>query len=111
MAYPTGTLSFADAGVLRVFLSASWYADAVDFGSPDLTVGNLRARAYVGVGASYSYSQLVDKFNKSTFIDVSYPGGNVTWNVGVEEIDYTHGSSGVRLGLKEIRVSWELVKK
>lgn len=111
MAYPTGTLSFADAGILRLFVSATWYADAVDFGSPDLTVGNLRARIYVGVSGSYSYSQMIDKFNTSTFVDVSYPGGSVTWDVGVEEIDYVHGSSGVRVGLKEIRVTWELVKK
>lgn len=111
MAHPTGTFSFAEAGQLRVYLSARWTTNVGDFGNPDEELGNVRIRAYVGPTGTLTYTSVIDKFTQSTFIDLDYPGGSVSWNVGTETVEYTVPGPTKVIALADIRVAWELVKK
>lgn len=111
MAHPTGTLSYPDAGVLRFFVCARWSSTTGDFGSPDLNIGNVRIRAFMGETGDYTYTSVIDKFTQATFIDLDYPGGDEEWDVGTETVDYDLPDTLVTIALRDIRVAWELVKK
>ena len=111
MAHPSGNISFAEAGTLRVYLSGLYKRNNADSGFPNQSDGNVRIRAYVGPTGSYTYTTAIDKYTQSTFIDVAYPGGNVTWNVGTETLEYQQAAGTVQIAMTNLRVSWELVKK
>src|SRR6218665_1761111 len=106
MAFPTGTLSYPDAGWMRVYLSARYVRQNADVGFPNAADGNVRIKAYIGPPGSYTRTSVIDKYTLSTFIDLLYPGGNVVWNLGVELHELQYAAGLVFVGMRDIRLAW-----
>lgn len=116
MGAPSGTFSSQFAGKLRVVLSATFYANSyLNTGFPNTGNGggsNLSLRAYAGPSGSLSYSSVIDKYNcAAAVLELDYPGGNVSWLVGAEEVAHQNPSGPYSYGMSNIKVSVKLSKR
>lgn len=111
MALPSTTISFADAGRLRIYLTGRYERSNSDVGFPNQSDGNVRLRAFVGPSGSRAYTSAIDKFNMAATIEVAYPGGSAVWDVGAEFVEGQAASGTVVVAMRDVRVSWELVKR
>lgn len=112
---PSGTFSSPNAGVLKIRLKAQFYASSYsDAGFPssgNASGSNLAIRAYAGVSGSYNYSPVLEKYAGNVSFEVSYPGGSVSWDVGVEEVAHKSPTGLYTYGFQDIQLDAELTKR
>jgi len=115
MSHLSGNFSHASAGRLTVTLSGTFFqGTARDAGFPSTVngEGNVLVRAFIGVSGSYHYTEPIDRFAPTATTEVDYPGGNVVWNLGTEEIAHVNPSGGIwNYGIKNLTINAKLVKK
>lgn len=117
MAHITGSFAHPQAGTLVVTFSGTFFQNvARDAGFPSTAegVGNLVLRAYVGpAGAGRRYCEPIDRYAPVSVMEVDYPGGNVSWPVGTEEVVRASptGSAYWIYGLKNLRIVLVLRKR
>lgn len=112
----TGTYSSPNAGKLRATLSAQFYANTYrDAGFPssgNAGSSNLSIRGYIGPSGSPTYTPIIEKYSGTSYIELDYPGGNVPWPCGIEEVAHLNPSSGLwSYGFSNIKLSFVLQKK
>lgn len=76
-------------------------------------VPNISVRAYIGVSGSYQYLEPIDRFAPVSKRILDYPGGNVVWNFGTEEVAHTNPTVGGiwSYGLDQMRIDVVLMAK
>lgn len=100
MAHISGTFSHAKAGRIRVAFSGTFeygtYRDAgFPYGDADNASSvNIVVRPYVGPVGSRVYGEPIDRYAPAVVFEVDYPGGNVSWPVGSEEVAHVHPTGG-----------------
>ncbi len=111
---PTGSFSSPYAGRLRVKLSAQYYANTyVDAGFPSTGGGaaNLAIRGYAGPSGSPTRTPVLEKYAGTVQVELDYPGGNVAWPCGVEEVAFKSPGGLYTVGFQDIRLELTLMKK
>lgn len=112
MGYPTGSFSDDRAGVLVVKLTATFTANTYhDAGFPNTGndgTSNISIRGYAGPSGSPNYTNVVDKYNLESTIELDYPGGSVAWPVGVEEVAHKNPGGIYAYSMTDIELSCTL---
>lgn len=112
---PTGTFQSAFAGRLTVTLLAEFYANSyVDAGFPNTGggSGNLAIKGYAGPTGSLTYTPIMDKYNAGTVaVELDYPGGNASWDIGVVEEAFKSPGGLYTLGFANIQLIARLKKR
>lgn len=115
MAHISGTFQHARAGRLQLSFTGTFYQGSHrDAGFPDSTSpGNILIRAFIGpAGASRKYSEPLDRNAPSSLLEVAYPGGNVSWPVGTEEVAHQHPTGGLwSYGMDNLKITLVFRKK
>lgn len=95
---PSGSIAFPSAGKLRVSFVGkfSGFSNSSP-GFPSSSVSaNIGIRLYVGPVGVLTYGPIMDKYNAGTSqLELDYPGGNVSWSVGVQEVAVQTPTSGI----------------
>lgn len=112
----TGTFQSAFAGKVTVTLRgqyrANTYADAGFPSSGNTAASNLSVRGYLGPSGSPTYTPIMEKYTGTVSFQIDYPGGNVVWNCGIEEVAHKDPSSGIwSYGWDNLALSMVLQKK
>lgn len=119
MAHLSGSFSHPDAGKLLVTFRGVFYYNSAprDAGFPGHSsdgedVPNYMIRAFVGDGGDREYTEPIDRFAPVAYLVMGYPGGNDSWSIGSEFVDYEDPSSGFwSYGLSDLLLEIKLVKK
>lgn len=106
MAHLSGSFFDANAGTLEIRLEGTfWQGSGRDAGFPSGT-SNMLLRGIVG---SYRTAS-IDRYAPTVTFTVAYPGGNVVWPLGTEEL--AHESSGVSAyGFINLRMTVAFTKR
>jgi hypothetical protein len=72
---------------------------------------NYMGRAFVGPTGSYEYTEPLDRYAPVAYLVMDYPGGDVSWDIGTETLEYQDPSSGFwSYGLSKLSLEIKLVK-
>lgn len=107
MALPTGTFSSPDAGTLVLMFSGDWTYREGDWGAG---TWDILLRGYAGPAGSLTYSAILSIKGQSASLVLPYPGGNVSWQIGMEYVHHTFGGAG-SISASNLRVSGILIKR
>lgn len=98
MAHLSSTFSHANSGRILVVLRGTYREGTrrdAGFPSSGGTAGNLSVRAFVGpAGATRRYTEPIDKNAPVATLEMDYPGGNVSWPFGTEEVAHINPTYG-----------------
>ena len=109
MALPSGTISSAFAGLLKVSLTAEiiWNDKTYPYTGPG---GEMVLRAWINDGTSIIYLPMINKTANSASKVISYPGGGAVWTIGVEKMFHSFSGGGI-ISATNIQLAAELRKR
>ena len=115
MPHISGTFSHPLSGRLVIKFSGTFFQGTHrDAGFPSTNNGaaNLAIRAFAGPAGSYTYTEPIDRYAPFAQAEVSYPGGNVVWNVGTVEVAHVNPTGGIwSYGMDNLKLNLSLQKK
>ena len=116
MAHLSFTYSSPWAGRLCINLVGTFFYGVrrdAGFPSGSSSSGNISIRAFFGPGAgSFLYTEPIDRFVPTAYSEADYPGGNVVWYLGTEEVTHINPSGGLwSYGMQDLRIFGKLEKK
>jgi len=111
MAHISGSFSSPYAGRAQITLSGTYYEGTYtrgDFGSTGPTgTGNYQICGTV----NGTNTTVVDKASNTAYMEMDYPGGNVSWSVSTQTVATSSPGGSTSYGMKNIKLNIRLIKK
>ena len=117
MSHIAQTIADPHAGILRIRFRGTFYSTtARDAGFPPAPAAdgspNISVRAYAGPNdGTRRKTEPIDRYVGSATLEMFYPGGNVVWPIGTEEVAHLNPTGLFSYGMEKLVIDAVLEKK